>query len=394
MIYPEGEIELNGKTEAYYIQKLEETFETAIRLRLRSDVPFGLYLSGGLDSSMITMKVNQFTPDIRKEAFSIDFVDSQLSEATYQVLVANESNSNLNKKIFYFNDISERLQDSIYHSECPIKETYNTASLSLSESVRSKGIKVILSGEGSDELFAGYVGYRFDKMRAMNLVQNVTSPMEAKLREKLWGDQSFFYERNFLEFDEVKKSLYSAGINSKYQEINCLNYQVINKNRLTNRNVLNKRAYIDYKIRLVDHLVSDHGDRMALANSVEVRYPFLDKDFIELSTQIPSDLKLNDFTEKYILRKMASKFVPKTIIDREKFHFLAPGSPYLLQNNIEYIKDLLSYDLIKKQGYFNPDQIESLKNTYSQEGFTVNAPYESDLLITVITFGILLDKFF
>ncbi len=133
---------------------------------------------------------------------------------------------------------------------------------------------------------------------------------------------------------------------------------------------------------------------MALANSVEVRYPFLDKDFIELSTRIPSELKLKNFSEKYILKKMASKFVPKTIIEREKFHFVAPGSPYLLQNNIEYINDILSYDLIKKQGYFNPDQIETLKNTYKQEGFIVNAPYENDLLIIVITFGILLDKFF
>ncbi len=395
LVFPEGEIGLDGKSESYYMNRLEELFDTSINLRLRSEVPFGYYLSGGLDSSMIAMKVNQFLPELRKEAFSIDFVDSQISETPYQVLIAREGNANLNKKTFFFDDISQRLQQVIYHCECPLKETYNTASLSLSESVRRKGIKVILSGEGSDELFAGYVGYRFDKMRAMNMVQNSSnSLLEENIRNKIWGDKSFFYERNFSEFDKVKRDLYSTGINSSFEEINCLNYYVINKSRLNGRDIVNKRAYVDYKLRLVDHLVSDHGDRMALANSVEVRYPFLDKDFIEFSTQVPSKLKLKDFTEKYILKNMASRFVSKSVVEREKFGFVAPGSPYLIKKNIEYINDILSYDSIKKQGYFNPDQIEKLKNTYKRDGFTISAPFESDLLITIITFGIFLDIFF
>lgn len=393
LVYPEGDPG-NGGSVNDYVDRLEDLFEASIRLRLRADVPSGLYLSGGLDSSMIAMKVNQLVPQANKEAFSIDFMESQHSESLYQKLIARESNSRLNQKTFFYDDISTRLQHSVYHSECPIKETYNTASLSLSQAVRSKGIKVILSGEGADEFFAGYVGYRFDKMRAMNPSQAAPDPAEEALRERLWGDRSFFYEMNFLQFDQVKRSLYAADVASSFETINCLNYPLLNKERLLNRNVLNKRAYIDYKIRLVDHLVSDHGDRMALANSVEVRYPFLDKDLVEYSTQIPSSLKLHDFTEKYILKKMASRFVPQAVFEREKFHFIAPGSPYLLQKNIEYIQDILSYDRIRRQGYFNPDKIEALKKTYSQEGFTVNAPYESDLLIIVITFGILLDKFF
>ncbi|MEM9920528.1 MAG: asparagine synthase (glutamine-hydrolyzing) [Bacteroidota bacterium] len=394
LVYPEGERPMNGKPEDAYIDELEALFEDSIRLRLRSDVPLALYLSGGLDSSMIAMKVNQMHPEVRKDAFSIDFSDSEHSESFYQKLVAKEGNARLNQKLFHFTDISERLQNSVYHSECPIKETYNTASLALSEAVRSKGIKVILSGEGADEFFAGYVGYRFDKMRAMKLVDNPVSEEEKAIREKLWGDPDFYYERNFVEYDAIKKGLYSEQLNASYGDVNCLNYHLINKERIRNRDVLNKRAYIDYKIRLVDHLVSDHGDRMALANSVEARYPFLDKNLVEFSTKLPSDLKLKDLTEKYILRKMAGRFVPKQVIEREKFHFVAPGSPYLLQNNIEYVNDILSYDLIKRQGFFNPDKVEALKNVYRKDGFKVNWPYENDLLITVLTFGILLDKFF
>lgn len=394
LIYPETAAVSEQRPEEDYIDQLEELFEASIQLRLRADVPSGLYLSGGLDSSMIAMKVHQFFPSLQKQAFSIDFVDSQLSESIYQKLVAKESNSHLNQKMFFYDDITERLQKSIYHSECPIKETYNTASLSLSESVRKKGIKVILSGEGADELFAGYVGYRFDKIRSMSILKNSSDSMEEDVREKVWGDKNFFYEKNFFDFNLVKRGLYSNAIISSFEEVDCLNNYIINKDRLKNRDIVNKRAYIDYKIRLVDHLVSDHGDRMALANGVEVRYPFLDKNLVEFSTQIPSELKLNEFTEKYVLKKMAKRFVPKSIVDREKFGFVAPGSPYLLQKNVEYINDILSYSQIKRQNYFNPDQVEKLKKIYQQPGFKINAPFEDDLLIVVITFGILLDKFF
>lgn len=394
LIYPEEEVKMNGKGEGFYIDKLEELFEQSIELRLRADVPSGLYLSGGLDSSMITMKVNQLHAEARKEAFSIDFAESDLSETHYQQLVAEKSNSLLNKKTFYYKDISERLRQAIYHCECPIKETYNTASLALSKATRSKDIKVILSGEGSDELFAGYVGYRFDKMRAMNLVPNEVTEQEEALRERIWGDKSLIYETNLTEMETIKRDLYSAAVNASFDEVNCLNHFVVNKERLINRDPLSQRSYLDYKLRLVDHLVSDHGDRMALANSVEVRYPFLDKEFIQFSTQVPPEIKLKDFTEKYILKEMAGRFVPRQVIEREKFGFVAPGSPYLLQNNIDYISDILSYDTIKKQGYFNPDKIEALKKTYQQEGFTLNIPFEKDLLIPVISFGILLEEFF
>ncbi len=394
LVYPEVGNDLTPETEEFYVNRLEELFDASVKLRLRTEVPYGFYLSGGLDSSMIAMKIHQRIPTETKEAFSIDFIDSQLSESFYQKLMARESNSKLNQKIFFYKDISERLRNSIYHSECPIKETYNTASLSLSEAVRSAGIKVILSGEGSDELFAGYIGYRFDKMRGMSHFQTDVSQAEKDLRARIWGDPDFFYEANYLDFNTVKRNLYSETINASFEEVNCLNSFVINRNRLTNRSTLNKRAYLDYKLRLVDHLVSDHGDRMGMANSVEVRYPFLDKNLVEFSTTIPCELKLKDFEEKYILKQMAKGFLPMEIIEREKFGFVAPGSPYLLQNNVEYINDILSYDQIKGQNYFNPDAIEKLKTLYQQEGFTINAPFESDLLITVITFGILLEKFF
>lgn len=382
------------QNEHVYMEQLDDLISNAVRLRLRADVPSGFYLSGGLDSSLIAMKIHQLSGPGVKRAFSIDFPDAQISEGQYQKLVAKKCRADLYQKTFYDKDISELLQRAVYHSECPVKETYNTASLHLSGAVRERELKVILSGEGADEFFAGYVGYRFDKMRAMNLVGGTaTSREEYHLRERIWGDGNFFYERSFTELEQLKRSLYSPALRSSFDEINCLNHQVIDPAKIAGRDILNKRAYIDYKLRLVDHLVSDHGDRMAMANSVEVRYPFLDKDLVEFSTRVPSDLKLNELNEKYILRKIAEKSVPREITGREKFGFVAPGSPYLLQQHIEYIQDMLSYGTIKRQGYFDADQIEQLKKQYMQQGFRVNAPFETDLLIIVITFGIFLDHF-
>ncbi|MBB5635108.1 asparagine synthase (glutamine-hydrolyzing) [Pedobacter cryoconitis] len=394
LIYPEGEIEYGNKSESEYTEELEQLFEDSIALRLRADVPSAFYVSGGLDSSMILKKASSILSGNKLEGFSIDFVDSLNSESQYQKIIAESTNVNLHQKMFQFNDITTRLKQSIYHSECPIKETYNTSSLVLSESVRARGMKVVLSGEGADEFFAGYVGYRFDKMRQEKLITNTASEQELEIRRALWGDTDLFYEKDYTSFEAAKKEIYSAAVAEVYQDVRCLNHFIIDKSKIANRSIVNKRAYIDYKLRLVDHLVSDHGDKMAMANSIEVRYPFLDKNLIEYSTRLPCDLKLNGFTEKYILRKMAEKFVPEQIVNKEKFHFIAPGSPELLRQDIEYFNDLLSFDLIKKQGFFNPDKIEALKNEYRKPDFTINAPYENDLLITVLTFGILHETFF
>jgi len=394
VIYPEKDQMPANKGERYYLEKLDELLTRSVQLRLRSDVPVGLYISGGLDSSITTAFTHKLTPDNQRYSFAIDFLEKEISESKYQRIMANFVKSKHFEIVFRFSDISDRLHKAIYHCECAIKESYNTCSLALSETVRAQDIKVILSGEGSDEFFAGYVGYRFDKMRQMQPKKiTADTPYEEAIQLKLWGDAEFFHEKNHHYFGKVKQELYSAGMNERMPDIDCLNHFIVNKERLINRDHLQRRSYLDYKLRLTDHLISDHGDRMAMANSVEARYPFLDKDLIEFVTTIPSDLKLKDFEEKYILKKMSEKYLPPEIVKREKFGFVAPGSPYLLKRNIEYINDFLSYDRIKRQGFFNPEVVEKLKQQYNAEGFTINVPFDSDLLIIVLTHGILQEEY-
>ena len=383
------------KPDTYYVERLKELFAQAVRYRLQADVPVGFYLSGGLDSSLTAAMIKaESDPSQTRHSFSIRFTDKEISESKYQKMMARHVGSEHHEILFDWNEIATRLRDMIYHCECPVKETFNTCSMALSEAARRHGVPVVLTGEGADELFAGYVGYRFDQLGLRgNKPYNLETILEDELREKLWGDKDLFYEVDQYPLRELKTALYSSGVNELFEDFECLNHELIDKERLRDRHVIHQRSYLDFKLRLSDHLLSEHGDRMALANSVEGRYPFLDIELVEFSREIPPHLKLNQYTEKYIIKKIAEDLVPPQIIQREKFGFRAPGTPYLLQQNIEWINDLLSYERIERQGYFNPAMTERLKKQYSRPGFKLHPHLESDLLMVVLAFGLLLDLF-
>ncbi len=387
--------ESNGSRPAQdYEDELGDLFQQSVKLRLQADVPVGFFLSGGLDSSMIAAMIRKVSPEMQRHSFSVTFSDERICEAKYQRLMSQYVGSVHHEIPFAESDIASRLSDVVYHAECPLKETYDTASLALSRWTKENGITVVLNGEGSDELFAGYVGYRFDKQRASSVAKHdLETVMGNEIREKLWGDPDLRYEKDEYAFTEVKEMFYSEDLAARCDEFACHNHPVVDKERLQGRHPVHKRSYLDFKLRLAGHLIADHGDRMAMANSIEARYPFLDIDLVEFCRTIPPDLKLNGFTEKAILKKVAAGLIPREIIEREKFGFVAPGSPALLQKKIEWVNDQLSYDRIKRQGYFNPGTVEVLRKKYSQSGFTLNPALEDDLLIIVLTFGLLQDQF-
>ena len=384
----------DDRPESFYVDELKELFTQSVGYRLQADVPVGFYLSGGLDSSLIGAMINKISPSVQRHSFSIGFNEREMSEAKYQQMMARHVDSIHHEIIFGWTEISQRMADMIYHCECPVKESYNTCSMALSEAAKQNGVPVILTGEGADELFAGYVGYRWDQSGVRESKKyDLDTLLEDEIREKLWGNKDLFYETDQHAFREVKTALYSEDAEQLYADFDCLNFELVNKAKLQGRDPIHQRSYLDFKLRLSDHLISDHGDRMALANSIEARYPFLDIGLINFSRQIPPHLKLNELTEKYILKKVAEDLLPQGILKREKFGFHAPGTPYLLQQKLDWVHDVLSYDRIQRQGYFNPDTIENLKRVYSRDGFKLNLPFESDLLMIVLTFGIFLDTF-
>lgn len=396
--YPTMSDPLERKTEAYYEEGLEERLLQSVKYRINADVPVGFYLSGGLDSSLIGALMKK-TGNCSYESFSVVFPeDREIDESNYQQMLASFVQSNRNEVVFNNDELHRRLVTAVYYSETPLRETYNTCSLALSEKVREKKLKVILSGEGSDELLGGYFGYRFDVQRGNNggafqAAKQVDDIMNEEIRDRLWGDPSFFYEVNERELEETKKAIYSKYLSGQYEKFDCFRQHFVNKDRLHDRHPFNKRSYLDIKLRLSDHLIADHCDRVNYANAIEGRYPFLDIDLVEFIKTIPYDLKLKELNEKYILKKIARKYIPHEICDRQKYGWVAPGSPDLLRANIPWINDLLSYNTIKRQGYFNPDTIERLKKLYTKDNFKLYTSYESDLLIVILTFNIFLKLF-
>src|SRR6185369_16216219 len=312
--YPKLNELRDARPESYYVDHLRELFTRSVSYRLQADVPVGFYLSGGLDSSMIAGMIKQLSSEPR-HSFSITFTEREISEDKYQRMVAEHVGSEHHDIHFGWSEIAERLRDMIYHCETPVKETYNTCSMALSAAARQSGVPVILTGEGADELFAGYVGYRFDQFGLRGSESfGLEQALEEELREKIFGDRNLFYETDRAALREIKNALYAPDLAEELESFDCLNHALVNKERVRGRHPIHQRSYLDFKLRLSDHLIADHGDRMALANSVEARYPFLDIDLIEFSREVPPELKLTQFTEKYVLRRVAEGLVPPAVL--------------------------------------------------------------------------------
>jgi asparagine synthase (glutamine-hydrolysing) len=393
LVYPEQGAEGPEQPESWYVEGLRERLESAVRRRLQADVPVGFYLSGGLDSSLVGALIGKVSPEPR-HSFSVTFADGEISEQRYQRLMARHLGSHHHEIPVTSAQIYDRLRTMIYHCECPVKESYDACALALSEAARAAGVPVVLAGQGADELFAGYMGYRFDQAGQRDGAgSDLDALLEEEIRETLWGDGGLFYEIDFLPLRELKSALYAPEVAEALPEFESVRFPVARADRLRGRHPLHQRSYLDVKLRLSEHLLSEHGDRMVLANSVEGRYPFLDPEVVDFAVHTPPRLKLNGLQEKYVVKKAAAGLVPPEVLDREKFGFRGPSTPDLLRERVEWVEDLLSHDQVRAQGYFNPDVVEKLKARYRRPGFQLNAHLEPDLLMIVLTFGILVERF-
>jgi len=392
--YPlEGEA-LPVRSEEEWVEELRERFERSVARRLQADVPVGLFLSGGMDSSLVAASAVRQSGGAPRPSFSMSFDDDEIDEGRYQRLMARHLGCEHHEIRFSSDTMIERLQAMVLHGECPVKETFNACSLALAAAAHEAGVPVVLGGEGADEIFGGYPGYRFDNLGERDEDPlDVETALEEELRERVWGDRRLHYEKNQTAFRETKAALYSPELRERMEEFDCMAHPLVDRERLRGRHPLHPRSYVDVKLRLADHLLGEHGDRMLMACSVEGRYPFLDPEVVELARRMPPDLKVRDLTAKYVVRRMAEGMIPHQIVAREKFGFRAPGSPRLVQRRVPWVEDLLSTARIRRQGFFDADLVERLKSRYAQPGFRLHPHLETDLLLIVLTFNMFLAIF-
>jgi asparagine synthase (glutamine-hydrolysing) len=395
LTYPEARHAAKAEDPEHYANGLEERLLASVKLRLDADVPVGLYLSGGLDSSLIGALAKQVAPGQDFHSFSVCFPQTEIDERAAQRWIASELGTIHHEIDFPATEIIGRLRQAILAAEAPLKESYNTCSLGLSALVRETGLKAVLTGEGADELFAGYVGYRLDAAGgpSRGSAEGLEALIEEELRGDLWGDTGFFYERDYAMFRDARAGLYSADVAALLPCFDCTGQALVNPIMMAGRHRLHQRCYADFKLRLADHLLADHGDRVCYANSVEARYPYLDLDLIEFTQTIPPGLLVRDGQEKWLLRQVARKYLPPALAGAEKFSFVAPGAAYLLQQRVDWIDDLLSPAMLKRQNYFDADAIERLRNQQLASRTGVNTTFETDALMLVLSFGIFLETF-
>lgn len=391
---PADAIDPSGYTEEAAADELEAILTRAVERRLQADVPVGLYVSGGLDSSLVASLVRKLSPE-RRHSFSIRFPSADIDEGSFQKVVVDRIQTEHHETLFDSAAIGDRLHDIVLHAETPLRESYNTCSLALSALVHRNGMKVVLTGEGADELLGGYVGYRLDGERGMQGEGplDVEALLEREWQERFWGTPGFFYERNYVSHRETRQALYSDAVNARFADVDCTREPLLDTARLAQLHPFHRRSYVDCKMRLADHLLADHGDRVAYANSVEARYPYLDLDLVGFVSRLPPEMFLKDGREKALLRKVGLRHLPEEVPRRGKFAFVAPGTPLLLQAGTEWVEDMLSREQVARGGYFNPETVERLKTRYRQPGFDLSTTFEDDWLMLVLTFSILLETF-
>jgi asparagine synthase (glutamine-hydrolysing) len=253
----------------------------------------------------------------------------------------------------------------------------------------------VLTGEGADELFGGYVGYRLDLERGLDEPSglDLEDMIEAEWRERLWGHPGFFYEKNYAASRENRQALYASDVAARFDAFDCLSADLVDRSQLIGRHPFHIRSYLDFKLRMADHLLADHGDRVSFANSVEARYPFLDIGVIDVARRIPPTLMVKDGEEKYVLKQVARRYLPAEIVDRKKFSFVAHSSARLLREKVPLVMELLDEKRIRQDGYFNPAAIAHLKAHYLNPKAELNQTFEDDVLMVVLTFGILREQF-
>lgn len=392
--FPEHGAPVEARGDGEWAEALGEALSRAVRRRLQGEVPVGCYLSGGLDSSLLLALLAEQAPGVVRDCFSIGFAEGAVDERVHQRVVAEAMGARHHFVEHTLADIPARFARMIRHAECPVKESYNTASLVLAETARAAGVKVVLSGEGADELFAGYPGYRVDARAARPGVaeNDFEALLEADLRAQVFG-ADVFYEGRLGAARALRLDLYAEPVRAAFDRVDCLEAgPVVDGARLRGRHRLHQRAYLDVKLRLGDHLLADHGDRMAMAASVEARYPFLDREVVALARRIPPAVMLRGGRGKAVLRAVARGRLPDAIVDRDKMGFHAPGTPALLRHARPWIDDLLSPARIARQGLFDPAAVAALTAAYAAPGFRLDLPFDDDLLMVVLSYSVLADE--
>ena len=361
---------------------LEELLRDSVRLRLRADVPVGTYLSGGLDSSLITALAQAETEhDLR--TFSIAFKDPRYDERIPQEQVARAIGTRHHVVEATPRDIAEVFPEVVRHAEVPLVRTAPVPLYLLAQRVRAAGITVVATGEGADELFWGYELFKEVVLRELNR----SEPEEAgALLEQLYsylGPASArrgpAWSRFLLETgaddpelgSHLTRAVATGAVKAFYRPEITAEYGGGRALARLRRELpaafprwssLERAAWLELTTLLEPYLLSAQGDRVAMAHGVEGRFPFLDHRVFAYSTALPEKRKLRGMEEKSILREVATRVLPPAIAGRPKQPYRAPEiAPFFAEDAPEWVQEALSPAALAETGIWDAERVAALE---------------------------------
>jgi len=358
--------------------ELRELLVDAVRLQLRADVPVGAYLSGGLDSSGLVALIRGFT-QTPVRTFSVAFEDAEFDESAQQQAMVRHLGTDHTTLHCTKRDIGAAFPRLIRHVEAPILRTAGAPLMLLAGMVREQGYKVVLTGEGADEVFAGYDLFKEAKIRRFWARQP-----DSRLRPLLLGRLYGYLENSPVRNPAFAQSFFGQGMQhlrrpifahvprwtTSQRALNFLSAEMRAaiggfdplddfERRLPAQihtwSPLARDQYVEAKSLLAGYLLAAQGDRVAMASSIEGRVPYLDHRLIEFASRLPPQWKIQGLTEKHILRRALADLLPPDIANRTKQPYRAPDSQSFFVDGqpLDYVADLLGGDRIRAAGYFD-----------------------------------------
>lgn len=383
------EADRDNRNEDAVAEELLGLLEDATRIRLRSDVPVGAYLSGGLDSTLITALVRRIADD-RLRSFSIAFSDPQFDESRYQIEASAFLKTQHSTVSCSPSDIAYAFPDVVRHAEQPLVRTAPAPMFMLSRLVRDSNFKVVLTGEGADEFFGGYDIYKEAKIRRF-WARNLQSKKRPLLLKRLYPYLADFQRQpaaSLARFFRVSEQDLASPLFShlpRWELASRLKLLLSDEFRanLQGRDALHEleetlpadfgqrdpfaqAEYLEATYFLPGYLLSSQGDRMAMAHSVEGRYPFLDYRVIEFAARVPAGLKLRVLNEKYLLKRACRKIAPASIVGRRKQPYRAfDGNCFFGAEAPSWVREALSPATVDENGVFSKEAVSTLTAKYA-----------------------------
>jgi asparagine synthase (glutamine-hydrolysing) len=333
--------------EDYYISGVRDQLLEAVQIRLEADVPVACYLSGGIDSCS-TLGMAAASQQSPVKAFTIGFDDADYDETPIAREMAESVGADQDVMMLKAGHLYDNFVETLWHTERTIYNTLGVAKLLMSRHVNKAGYKVVVTGEGSDELFGGYPAFRRDMfLHGMDML----SPAERVEWEAMLAEANKLFKGAMLAEDEIHDpaldalvgftpsclqpwlaaSAHTGGLMHADMRAQVTGYEPgraiaeqLDADMLENRHPLDKAQYVWIKTMLEGQILTWGGDRVDMANSMEARPPFLDHHLAEFATRVPPSLRIKGRTEKYVLREAMKGVLPTVLYEREKFAFMAP----------------------------------------------------------------------